>query len=168
MAEPIAIEDDFDEAPSSFDHNPPFRPRRNPARLWTMAAVTFALASLGGIAAVAKFGLPDWASVASSTFAVAQPDLVLSFPPNRQDRRTLPNGTPYFGVSGTITNVGKQRRSVPSLLIVLRDAQNRIVYSWEVASPRHVLAPGESVPIIEARVDIPRSAKYAEIGWKPE
>ena len=133
-----------------------------------MVAVCFSLLSLAAIAAVAHFGLPAWAPLASPIFAPAQPDLVLAFPHNRQDRRTLPNGTQFFGVSGTISNVGKQRRTVPSILIVLRDTHNRIVYSWEVASPRHVLAPGESVPVIEARVDIPRSAKLAEIGWKPE
>ena len=160
-------EDDFSEATSSFDYSAPFRPRRNPARLWTTLAVLFAIAALAGIGAITQFGLPNWVPLAGSTFASAQPDLVLSFPPNRQDRRTLPNGTQFFGVSGSITNVGKQRRTVPSILIVLRDVHNRIVYSWEVASPRHILAPGESVPVIEAVTDIPRSAKFAEIGWKP-
>lgn len=132
-----------------------------------MLAIAFAIASIVAIAAVAKFGLPAWAPLAATPFATAQPDLVLAFPPNRQDRRTLPNGTQFFGVSGTITNVGKQRRPVPPVLIVLRDDRNRIVFSWEVTSPRPVLAPGESVPVIEARVDIPRSAKVAEFGWKP-
>src|SRR3546814_15391121 len=33
-----------DERESSFAHEPPFRPRRNPAKVWTMAAVLFALA----------------------------------------------------------------------------------------------------------------------------
>ena len=55
---------------------------------------------------------------------------------------------------------------VPTLLIVLRDAGNHIVYSWEVTPPKSVLAPGEAMPVIEAVTDIPRSAKYAEIGWK--
>ena len=90
---------------------------------------------------------------------------MLEFPPNRQDRRTLPNGTEYFGVSGRISNVGKERRIVPTLLIVLRDEHNHIVYSWEVTPPKRVLAPGEALPVIEAVTDIPRAAKFAEIGW---
>ncbi len=101
------------------------------------------------------------------TFAEAQPDLVLEFPPNRQDRRTLPNGTEFFGASGTVTNVGKASRTVPSILIVLRDARERIVYSWIVAPPKRQLAPGESVSINEAVTDVPKSAASAEIGWKP-
>ena len=38
---PTAVDDADDYSP--FDHQPPFRPRRNPARLWTIAAVAFAL-----------------------------------------------------------------------------------------------------------------------------
>ena len=158
-------DEDFSSS-SRFAHAPPFRPRRNPARLWTMAAAIFALVAFGAMAAVAKYGLPDWAPLSRSTFAAGPSDLVLDFPPSRQDRRTLPNGTEYFGVSGRITNMGKQRRAVPTLLIVLRDANNHIVYSWEVTPPKSVLAPGETIPVIEAVTDIPRAAKYAEIGWK--
>ncbi len=152
---------------SSFDYEPPFRARRNPAKLWMGAAIAFALVSLGAIGAVSYYGLPDWLPFARTTFAEAQPDLVLDFPPNRKDRRTLPNGVEFFGASGTVTNVGKQAHSVPPILIVLRDAQNRVVYSWEVVPSKRVLAPGESVTVNEAVTDVPRSAKFAEVGWKP-
>lgn len=157
----------FDESRSSFDFEPPFRPRRNRLRMWTMAAVLFALVALGAVAAVARYGLPDWVPLARATFAEAQPDLVLDFPPNRQDRRTLPNGTEFFGASGTVTNVGQTRRAVPTILIVLRDARERIVYSYEVAPPKRVLAPGESMTVNEAVTDVPKTARIAEIGWKP-
>jgi predicted Zn finger-like uncharacterized protein len=159
--------EDYQEDRSSFEHQPPFRPRRNRARMWTVAAVLFAVISLAGIGAVALNGLPDWVPLARTTFAQPQPDLVLDFPPNRQDRRTLPNGTEYFGASGTVTNIGGTRRDVPSILIVLRDGRERIVYSWEVAPPKRQLAPGESITINEAVTDVPRTAKFAEIGWKP-
>ena len=158
---------EYDRGESSFAHEPPFRPRRNPARMWMTAAILFAAIALGAIAAVAVYGLPDWVPMARSTFAAAQPDLQLSFPPARQDRRTLPNGTEFFGASGTVTNIGRERRSVPSILIVLSDA-HKPVYTWEITPPKRVLAPGESMTINEAVTDVPRSAKYADIGWKPE
>jgi len=154
--------------PSPFAHEPPFRPRRNPARLWTLAAVLFALTVGALIAAGAWFGLPSWLAVAPRTFGATRPDLELQFPAERQDRRTLPNGTEYFGASGTVTNVGKDVREVPQILIVLRDAHNRVVYTWTVIPPRDVLKPGESETINEAVTDVPKTAKYAEIGWKPE
>ena len=64
--------------------------------------------------------------------------------------------------------VGRETRSVPSILIVLSDARDRIVYSWEIASPKAQLAPGETVTINEAVTDIPKSARYVAIGWKPD
>jgi hypothetical protein len=157
-------EDDY----SHFDHQPPFRPRRNRLKLLTVAAAIFAVVALGAVAAASYWGLPDWAPISRPTFAQAQPDLVLDFPAEKQDRRTLPNGTEFFGASGTVTNVGKTTQTVPSILIVLRDARDRIVYSWEVAPPKRSLAPGETITINEAVTDVPRSAKFAEIGWKPE
>lgn len=153
---------------SSFAHQPPFRPRRNPARLWTAAGVTFAVAVAAMIGLVSWLGLPDWLPISRPTFGGGRPDLVLAFPPARQDRRTLPNGTEYFGASGTVTNVGKDLREVPPILIVLRDANNRVVYTWDVAPPKEKLRPGESVTVNEAVTDVPRSARFAEIGWKPE
>lgn len=156
-----------DEGPSSFDFAPPFRPRRNWAKIGTVAAVIFAVVTLGLAGVVAWAGLPDWVPVARPTFAQAQQDLALDFPPKRQDRRTLPNGTEYFGASGTVSNNGRETRYVPVILIVLRDARDRIVYSWEVVPPKRELAPGETITINEAVTDIPKSAKSAEIGWKP-
>lgn len=158
----------FDEDYSHFDHEPPFRPRRNRLKILTIAAGVFAVLALGLVGAASYWGLPDWVPVSRPTFAQAQPDLVLDFPAEKQDRRTLPNGAEFFGASGTITNVGKAAAKVPAILIVLRDARDRIVYSWEVAPPKHSLAPGESVTINEAVTDVPRSAKFAEIGWKPD
>jgi predicted Zn finger-like uncharacterized protein len=156
----------FDEAPSSFAHAPPFRPRRNPARLWTMLAVTFGVLALVAAAAVWRLGLPAWLPFGHSPFAAGQPDLVLSFPPNRQDRRSLANGGEYFGISGTIINVGRQRRSVPQLVVILRDEHGRKVYSWEITPAKRVLAPGEALAVSEAMTDIPHSARSADIGWK--
>lgn len=157
-----------DDGLSQFDAAPPFRRRRNPLRLWTWAAAIFALLAIGTIAAVSYWGLPDWVPVSRPTFAMGEADLQLDFPADQQERRQLPNGTEYFGASGTITNIGSAARDVPPILIVLRDARDRIVYSWEVQPPQRTLAPGESVTVNEAVTDVPRSARFAEIGWKPD
>lgn len=164
---PSPVYQDLDEDYSRFEHEPPFKPRRNTLKLLTIAGVIFALLALGTMAAVSYWGLPDWVPISRPTFARAQPDLVLEFPPNKQDRRTMPNGAEFFSASGTVKNIGSSARDVPSILIVLRDARERIVYSWEVVPPKSSLAPGESLSINEARTDVPRSAKFAEIGWKP-
>lgn len=163
----VAKPSDYDYAPSSFAHEPPFRPRRNPARMWTIAAVLFAAVALGAIGATAWWGLPDWMPFARPLFAEAQPGLKLDFPAKQQDRHQLPDSTWYFQASGTVTNISQQSRSVPAVLIVLRDARGRVVYSAEVQSPKRVLAPGESASINEALVQVPKAAVKAEFGWKP-
>lgn len=155
------------EARSSFDHAPPFRPRMNVPRMWTLATIVFAVVAIGAIGAVAWYGMPNWMPMSKPTFAQSQPDLVLDFPPAKQDRRTLPNGTEFFGASGTVSNVGASRQAVPTILIVLRDAKEKIVYTWEVVPPKRQLAPGEAITINEAVTDVPKTAKFAEIGWKP-
>lgn len=164
---PYAEPNDYGEEVSQFDYEPPFRPRRNMIKVWTAAAALFAVLALGTVAAVSYWGLPSWVPISRPTFALGQPDLVLDFPGSQQERRTLPNGTEYFGASGTIKNVGRETRTVPPILIVLRDARERIVFSWEIAPPKATLAPGETVTVNEAMADVPRSAKIVEIGWKP-
>lgn len=165
--EPEPVFYDHDDDGSQFDYEPPFRPRRNPLKLWTAAAAVFAVIALGTVAAVSYWGVPDWFPANRPTFGANQPSLQLDFPPDQQDRRTLPNGTEYFGASGTVTNIGRETVSVPPILIIMRDERDRIVYNWEIAPPQSDLAPGETISIREAVTDVPRSAKFAEIGWKP-
>lgn len=153
---------------SHFDAEPPFRKRRNPVKMWSWAAGVFAVVAMAAIAAISLWGMPDWVPGNQPTMVATQPDLQLEFPPEQQERRELANGTAFFGASGEITNIGTSSRQVPTILIVMRDARDTIVYSWEVMPPKRSLAPGESVTINEARTDIPRSAKYAEIGWMPQ
>lgn len=157
---------DYDET-SQFDHQPLLAPRRNPAKMWMLAAVLFATISIAAIGATAWYGLPSWMPFAKPVFAKDQPGLKLEFPPRQQDRYQLPNGTWYFGANGTVSNTSQSPRSVPGILIVLRDKGGRIVYSAEVRSPKRVLAPGESADIREALVPVPKSGVRAEFGWKP-
>jgi len=157
-----------DEGHSSFDFAPPFRPRRNWTRIATFGSALFAVVALGLTGAVAWGGLPDWLPIPHQTFSQAQPDLQLDFPRKRQDRKPLPDGTEFFSVSGTISNIGSVARNVPSLLVVLRDKRDRIVYEKEVVPSKRKLAPGEAITVNEALTDIPKAAAAAEIGWKPE
>ncbi|HEY6816402.1 MAG TPA: thioredoxin, partial [Croceibacterium sp.] len=168
VAPPPGFDDPVGAGASQFEAAPPFRRRRNVLKLWTWAGVIFALLAAGTIAAVSYWGLPDWAPVSRPAFGLGQPNLQLDFPVDQQERRQLPNGTEYFGASGTITNVGSEAQNVPPILIVLRDARERQVFSWEVQAPKRSLAPGESVTVNEAVTDVPRSARVAEIGWKPD
>jgi predicted Zn finger-like uncharacterized protein len=157
----------YDDTASQFDSEPPFKSRRNYVKLWNWAAGIFAALALGAVAAVVYFGAPDWLPVNKPLYGVGEPDLQIEFPQEAQERRTLPNDTEYFGAQIIVTNTARETRSVPPLLIVLRDERDRIVYSWEVTPPQDSLAPGESITINEATTDVPKPAKVAEIGWAP-
>ena len=167
-AAPIsADEQELDEGYSRFAHEPLFRPRRNPARMWTIAAALFAVVALGAVAATAWFGLPSWVPFAYPLFAEDQPGLTLEFPAKMQGQRPLSDQTWFFEANGTVSNVSQAARSVPTILAVLKDARGRIVFTAELHSPKRVLAPGESVSINEALVSVPKAAVRAEYGWKP-
>ena len=144
---------------------PPAAARRRP--LWVWLAIILAVMIGAAALAISSWGMPGWVPGPVPTFAAAPTDLVLDFPRDQQGRRQLPNGTEIFGASGTITNSGDTPREVPPILIVLRDARERIVYSWVVEPPERSLAPGQSVVVNEAVTDAPRSAHFADIGWNP-
>ena len=161
---PEPVEEDYG---SQFDHAPPFKPRRNITKMWTWAAAIFALLATSAIVAVNYVGMPDWVPVSKPLFGAAQPDLELSFPVEEQERRTLPNGTEFFGARIIVKNTARETRPVPPILIVLRDQRERRVYSWVVNPPQPTLAPGEEMTINEAMTDVPKSAVFADIGWAP-
>lgn len=161
-------EPEYEEEYSHFAAEPPFRPRRNPLKLWTWAGAIFALLAAATIVSVSYWGLPDWVPVERPTFGAAQADLQLDFPVEEQEIRRLPNGTEFFGASGRVTNIGTETRTVPTILIVLRDSRDAIVYTWEIPPPQATLAPGETITINEAITDVPRRARSAQFGWKPE
>ncbi len=157
---------DADEG-SRFDYSPPFSGRRNPLKMWTLAACVFALLATGTVVAVNYYGLPDWFPVDQPTFGIGQEDLELDFPKNQQRKAELDTGEEIFEVRGSIRNSGQSSVSVPSLLIVFRDEREKNVYSWVVVPSKSELAPGETLNVTEAVTNIPASAKAAEIGWSP-
>lgn len=162
-APPIPETPPFVSQESSFAHEPPFKPRRNPAKLWTMAAIAFALLIAGAGGALYAFGMPNW--FANYQFASSEETPLLIELNPKQDRRTLQDGTEYFAASGTVINPTDSKHDIPPMLVVLRDASGRIVYSWKMKAPADSLAPGASVTFNEAKLDVPRAASQLEVGW---
>ena len=143
----------------------PFRrPRRNPAKRWTLIAAGAAVLMVAATVGLTYFGLPSWAQGLGLPGMAAEPDLVIELPPN-QDHRELADGTIYFAASGVIINPTDREQRVPPILAELRDAQGTIVYSWTIKPPVRMLPPNEKVNFSEAKLDIPRRATQLTVSW---
>ncbi len=151
--------------PSETESPLPFRrPRRNPAKRWTMIAAAAAAAMVAATAGLYYFGLPGWAQGLGIPGMSDEPDLVIELPPN-QDHRELADGTIYFAASGVIINPTDREQRVPPILAELRDAQGTIVYSWTIKPPVRMLPPNEKANFSEAKLDIPRRATQLTVSW---
>lgn len=150
-----------DVAPQShFAHEPPFKPRRNPAKLWTMAAVAFAVLVAGVGAAVWYFGIPT----GNFMMSAQEPDLKIVLSQNLELNERA-DGTPFFIASGSIVNPTASPQNVPEMLVTLKDAGGRPVYSWKMRAKVRSLAPGAKVDFSEARLDVPLASTQISIGW---
>jgi predicted Zn finger-like uncharacterized protein len=151
---------EYSDEPSRFAHEPPFKPRRNPAKMWTMAAVAFAVL-------IAALGTGFWYyGIPTGSFAIAgkEPDLKIVLNDNLELNERA-DGTPYFIASGSIVNPTSQSQSVPDMLITLKDAGGRSVYSWKMKAKTRTLAPGAKSEFSEARLDVPLAAAKISATW---
>lgn len=134
------------------------RPRRNPARYWTIGAILFAVVAAAAGGALWHFGPPGWAVNLGLAINREQPQL-LFYLPKEPERRKLPTGEEYFAFSGRIVNSADQELTVPPIVVELRDAQGRLVFSWITKADKALLKPNEEARVSESRLDIPKNAR---------
>lgn len=142
------------------------RPRRNPARRWTMMAVAAGLLMLIGAGAILWSGAPGLASRFGVMFGPSQTPL--QFVRGPVERRELENGSELFAVSGQIVNPSATQQRVPDILVELKDApgdKGRTVYSWTITPERRMLAPGASVDFNSAKLDVPANSRQLDLSF---
>ncbi|OYW22532.1 MAG: hypothetical protein B7Z43_06760, partial [Sphingomonas sp. 12-62-6] len=140
------------------DPVPARRPRRNPARYWTMAVVAFALLASALAGALWYFGPPGWAVNLGLLAQREEPQLLFSLP-RPPERRKLPTGQEFFAFSGRVINGSDREVTVPPIVVELRDEQGRLVFSWMTKADKERLKPGAEARISESRLDIPANAR---------
>lgn|GEM_PF-2586178 len=140
----------------------PARSRRNPARLWTIAAIVFFLivSAVGG--ALVYFGPPSWAVNLGLSGRGDEPGLNF-YLPKPPERRELPTGEEYFAFSARILNDSDHEVVVPPVVVELRDDQGRLVFSWMTKADKARLRPNEEARVSESRLDIPKNARNLEL-----
>ena len=142
----------------AFAHEPPFRPRRNPARMWTVLAVVAALLMLGAVAAISYFGVPLLGGEARA----AAKALVIERS-RKPERTRLESGNELLTVYGQVLNTSDKNQRVPPIKAELIDAQGRSVYSWAISAPVGELGPGGSTNFNSAVMDVPRGARRVRL-----
>lgn len=150
---------DFDP----FAHRPPFRPRRNPAKRWTAAAVVAGLSMTLGAGAILYSGAPGIA--AQLGLPIGDADTPLRFTDKMIDRRDMGTGSELFAVSGKVVNPTATRQRVPDIRVELRDAQDRVVYNWMITPRTRSLGPSGVVEFNSGRVDVPASSKVLVLSF---
>lgn len=150
----------------AFAHHAPFRPRRNPARRWTMAAAAAGIAMLAATGAILYSGAPGIASRLGLSIGARETPLLLSH--NPIERRDLASGSELFAISGKVVNPTDTRQPVPDIRAELRDAQGRIVYGWTIRPEAMVLPAHATVEFNSAKLDVPVNSKDLYLSFSGE
>jgi predicted Zn finger-like uncharacterized protein len=166
---PRVFEDPSVAAPAAPDYDPfapqpPFKPRRNPARRWTMAAIVAGVSMLLGTAAILYSGAPGIAAQLGLGIG-GEVQTPLLFTDKNVDRRTMPNGSELFMVSGKVVNPSGSRQTVPDIRVELTDAHDRLVYSWRITPQVRALDAKGEMLFNGGKVDVPASAKVVQLSF---
>jgi predicted Zn finger-like uncharacterized protein len=159
---PLVEQDPPDEDYDPFAHRPPFRPRRNPAKRWTIVAISTGVAMLFGAGAIVLSGSGGLGSAVGLPIAQDTPLVLVN---NPIERRDLDNGSEMFAVSGKVVNPTDVRQHVPDVRAELRDARGRPVSSWTIRPEVSELPPRGSIEFNSATLDVPKASKQLVLSF---
>ena len=162
VEQPLPVEP---AAPSydAFDHAPPFRARRNPAKRATVAALAAGVVMLAAFGGIVYSGAPGLARDLFQPNA-GTPLKIVSKPIDQH----VFNGNEIFAVSGTVLNPTDSPQPVPDIRADLRDSQRRIVFSWMIRPEANTLAPRGKLEFNSAKLDVPVNAKELVLSFSGE
>jgi predicted Zn finger-like uncharacterized protein len=149
-----------------FAHEPPFKPRKNPEKRWTAAALIAGLSMTLGAIAIIWTGAPGIAAQLGLPVGDVRTPLV--FTAQSVERKPRLDGGELFVVSGQVMNPTKERQRVPNILAELRDANNSIVYNWTITPEPRTLAPGASLDFNSGKLDVPPTGKNIQFSFSGE
>jgi len=149
--------------PVQEEWEPTRRPRRNRARLWTIAAIVFALLMVAGVVALQVFGLPE---AVQRIFLPVQSANALTIN-GTTERSRLASGQDLLILHGEITNTSDEPQRVPQVRAELRDGQGRVVHSWSIAPPIRDLEPRRTIRFDSAERDVPAGGRQLSLSFGP-
>lgn len=161
QARPAAVPEPAGYDP--FVHQPPFKPRRNPARRWTIGAFVAGISMLAGTAAMFYSGATGIAQ--HTGLFPPEVETPLRFTDKSIERRTLSSGNEVFAVSGKVVNPTGAAQPVPDIRAELRDGQGRLVYSWTIPPETRTLGPRAAIEFNSAKLDVPVASRILELSF---
>jgi predicted Zn finger-like uncharacterized protein len=171
VSTPISIDSTPEPVAENYDAfapEPPFRPRRNPAKRWTLAAAGVAVLLMAGVLAVQFFGTPTFITglLARAGLPGGQVDVPLLLEvPRKPERRELPSGNELFALTGRIVNPTDTAQRIPDILAELRDAQGRVVYGWTITPPKRTIEGRGKIEFDSAEIDVPKGSKKLNLSF---
>jgi len=149
--------------PEPYERGEGYRPRRNPARLWTILAIAAAALMVAAFAAVQVFGMPDLGQrIGIPVQGASTLDIE-----GGADRQRLQSGNELLTVRGTITNRTDSAQRVPQIKAELKDMQGRVLYEWQIAPPVRELQPRGRITFDSAEMDVPRGGRQLTLSFGP-
>lgn len=149
-----------------FAPEPPFKPRRNPARRWTAAAFVAGFSMLLGAGAILYSGAPGIASQLG--LGIGDAETPLQFTVKNAERRTPAAGGELLVVSGTVVNPTATRQHVPDIRVELRDAQSQLLTAWRITPEVRSLDPKGSIDFNSANLNVPKNVRIVEFSFASE
>jgi predicted Zn finger-like uncharacterized protein len=146
---------------SQFAHEPPFKPRRNPAKIMTYAAIAFAAFIVLAGGGLWYSGWLDGSFAASAR----EPELKIVLHDNLQLGKDERDNSSYFIASGSIVNPTAETQKVPDMLVILKDATGRPVFNWKIKAPVRSLDPGATVDFSQLKRDVPLASSKISVNW---
>ncbi|AQR74593.1 DUF3426 domain-containing protein [Sphingomonas sp. LM7] len=170
--QPRVYEDPIAEAGPEYDPFAPppsrqARPRRNPAKRWTAAAVIAGVSMLLGAGAILYSGAPGFAAQFGLGLG-GEAETPLRFTDKSVELRTMPNGSEAFVVSGKVVNPTSEQQRVPDIRVELRDGADQLVYSWRITPENRALGARAALDFTGAKLDVPPNAKVVELSFASE
>jgi predicted Zn finger-like uncharacterized protein len=159
-AEPPPV---IEPAYGAYEEGSFLKPRRNPAKYWTILAIVAAALMTAAVVAIQYFGLPQ---LGQRIGIPVQAGEALDIRGTAQ-RRRLESGNEMLEVSGEITNLTDSAQRVPQIRAELRDGQGQVVYSWSIAPPVRDIQPRGRVPINSAEIDVPQGGRVLRLSFGP-
>lgn len=161
---PPAPEAGFDP----FAHAPPFRPRRNPARIRTIIAVTVGLTLLALNVALWMAGGVDSLRAMIASGGTFEPAALLRLERiGGAERRMVEGGHEVLEIHGLVRNPTNRVLAVPDIRAALVNDDGRTLYAWTIPAPVRRLDADMTATFSGVTIDAPREAAGLKLTFLP-